>query len=158
VVLMLLEMLAPKRPPAISTARDSAPISIHAASPAPRIPTAFIIPAVGTTAWPPGVGLPLYLATPFPFTFSRKALLARRRHCVSCCPTSAPEAISIVFDLETISARTRQRLWWRLMDRVWTWTCLYMQLVLRRGEWRAMNLLLWKNIWNRVVWMRICVL
>lgn len=85
-VLVLLEMVVPKRPPAISSARDSAPISIHAASPAPRIPTAFAMPAVGTTAWPPGIGLPLplYLATPFPFTFSRKALLARRRHCVSC--------------------------------------------------------------------------
>lgn len=106
-VLVLLEMLVPKRPPAISTARDPAPISIHAAPPAPRIPAAFVMPVVGTTAWPPGVGLSLHLATPFPITLPRKALLARRR---DCCPTSAPEAISIVFDLETISARTRQRL------------------------------------------------
>lgn len=35
---------------------------------------------------------------------------------------------------------------------------MYMQFVLRKGEWRAMNLLLWKNIRNRVMWMRIWVL
>ena len=45
-----------------------------------------------------------------------------------------------------------------MMNRVWARAHLYMQLLLRRGKWRAMNLLLWKDIRNRVVCMGIWLL
>src|SRR5947208_17158074 len=38
---------------------------------------------------------------------SQDVLLMQTRHCVSCCPTSAPKAISIVFGPRMLSARTQ---------------------------------------------------
>lgn len=78
-VLVLVEMVVPKPTPAKSTTGKSAPKPIRAASPTPYIRTTLVVPmpVVGTAAArPPIVGLPLYLAIPFPFTLSRKALLA----------------------------------------------------------------------------------
>jgi hypothetical protein len=105
-VLMLVKMLLPKCAPSKSAAKAS-PKSIRASYPAARISSTLVVPTVRTTTGPIRKVFPICFTTPFPFTLSGKTLLAHRRHSMSC-PTSAPETISKVLDLKSVSAGARQ--------------------------------------------------
>jgi hypothetical protein len=104
-MLLLLLLLLPERAP--SSAAKAPPKPIRSSRSATTISPTFVVPTERTTAAPPMVMFPICLAAPFPFTLSRKALLARRRHTMSR-PTGAPETISKVLDLKSIGAGTRQ--------------------------------------------------
>jgi hypothetical protein len=104
-LLLLMLMLLPERAP--SSAARATPKSIRPSCPTASISSTLVVPTVRTTARPPRVVFPIGFTVPFPFTLSRKALLARRRHTMSR-PTGAPETISKVLDLKSISAGTRQ--------------------------------------------------
>jgi hypothetical protein len=134
-VLVLVPMvLVPESSPPEPAARDTTSKSIRTSPSASIISSTLVVPTIRTTTPAPSVRFTFWIVITIPFPSSHKAILTRRRHGMTC-PTCAPEPIAKVLDFEPVSARTRQRLRLGLMDGVWTWPRLQLQIFLWRRWW-----------------------